>query len=545
MRGGKVSHLCGQVFHFLLIALMGITLLSPIGNSQISTITQGDIAILKTYADAFNQSRNYLTPSGPAEQYCLTTGTFLAYQPCFDMQTCTQTANLVCTVSGQGGCPLDVLATDILAYKNGVDKLNSAYSSFMAGYNGFGPSNIAGSLNQMDSAFDAMKAAADEVSQSKLRLPEQIPCPCSNPADCCLGRCPEARFNYAAIASGKAEISEIRLKSCVDGTPGGQCSVQKPQECVLGQLVGNAIRCGCPALMRAAADGKTCEFIPCIDNGVSVPEAACSPKTSGKMCVNGQLVDKASSCPCKSGTTKQGEACAVVLCEDGTKAGVCSTNKPKECTLSETGIGALIDNAAKCGCPVGQFLSGNICSCPIVSSRACNITNVTKYHDVTYIFDRGDKKTMNESYTFEKKTCYAVQSTYSGPGCTQLLNSSVNSTPAYESPDPQMASVIKVPCSRCPAICTRKAPNGLKCGDCSCPPNLGFCNIPNERMNITGTMAYCTDELLHPQKEENAACLNGFECKTNACKNNTCYDRRHDILQVVLDWINSLFGFGK
>lgn len=488
-----MNHFSEPVFPSLLVAFIGIVLLAPIGSSQFSTISQSDIASIKAYADAFNQSRNYMTPYGPAEQYCWTTGTFLAYQPCSDTPTCTQTANLVCSVSGQQGCMLDVLAAHILAYKNGVDRLNAAYSQFMAGYSSFGTGGMEGPLNQMENAFDAMKAAADEASQSKLRLPDRIPCPCANATNCCLGRCPEARFNYTAIDSGKARIGEIRLKGCADGTPGGQCSAQKPQECVLGQLVNNAGKCGCPAGMRAAPGGKACEFIPCIDSGVSVPEATCSSKTAGKKCENGTLIDKPS----------------------------------------------------ECGCPAGQFLSGNTCLCPEVSSQACNITNVTRYHNVTYIFDRGDKKTVDEPYTFEKKLCYAVRSDYTGAGCTQLANSTVNSTPVFVSPDPWPASVIKVPCSRCPAICTRAPPAGLRCGDCSCPSNLGFCNAQSERVNLTGTPAYCANELLQPQKGENAACSNGFECRTNECRNSACYDRGHDMVQVLVDWINSLFRFGK
>ena len=141
MHGSNARHILGLA----LIALMGIALLAPFGNT-LSTITPADIVILKAYADAFNQSRNYVTPSGPAEQYCWASGTFLAYRPCYDIPTCTQTANLVCSVSGQG-CALDVLAADILAYKNGVDGLNAAYSSFMAGYNSFSASNIEGSLS--------------------------------------------------------------------------------------------------------------------------------------------------------------------------------------------------------------------------------------------------------------------------------------------------------------------------------------------------------------------------------------------------------------
>jgi hypothetical protein len=64
-------------------------------------------------------------------------------------------------------------------------------------------------------------------------------------------------------------------------------------------------------------------------------------------------------------------------------------------------------------------------------------------------------------------------------------------------------------------------------------------------VNVTGIPAYCADELLKPQKVEYADCANGFECKTSACKNNACYDRTHDIVQVIIDWIDGIFGFGK
>ena len=494
MRGGNVHPISRQACHLLPVALLFLSIIAPLGHSQ-STISSSDIAILKTYADAFNASRNYMTPSGPAEQYCMTSGTFLAYHPCSDIPTCTQTANLVCTVSGQQGCAIDVLAADILAYKNGVDSLNAAYSSFMSGYNSFSSSNVEGSLGQMGGAFDAMKSAADGVGQSKLRLPDQIPCPCSGLADCCLGRCPEARFNYTALSSGKSAIANILLKNCIDGTPGGQCSAQKPLACVLGQLVSNTGKCGCPIGMRAAPGGSTCEFIPCTDNGVSVAEGACSPKTIGMKCANGTLVELPSAC----------------------------------------------------GCPQGQYLSGNACFCPSKISQACNTTNVTKSHAVAYIFDRGMEKTVSEDYTFEKTRCYSVNSTYSGAGCTNLVNSTMGSVPISETPDAQPPpGTVSVPCSRCPAICNRSAPAGLSCGACSCPANLGFCGTEGARVNLTGgARAYCASELLLPQKEDNAACAQGLECAAGECRNSLCYNRQNDPLQLFIDWVQGLFGYGK
>ena len=545
MHEGKTEHHCWRI-HLLLFAIMGIAFLSPLASSQ-STISQGDIVILKTYADAFNQSRNYMTSSGPAEQYCMTSGTFLAYKPCSDIPSCTLTANLVCSVSGAQGCEIDVLAADILAYKNGVDSLDAAYSSFMSGYSSFSQSNIASSLSQMDSAFDSMKSAADAQSQSKLRMPNLIPCPCgSNPADCCIGRCPEARFNYTALASGKARISAILIKSCSDGTPGGQCSAQKPMECVLGQLVGNANKCSCPSGMRATANGQGCESIPCIDNGASVPSGACSQITIGKKCVGGSLVDMSSVCGCPSGKrpSADGKTCEFNPCIDNWVSvpnGNCSPQTiGKKCVN-----GTLLDMASACGCPAGQFATGNTCACPVITTRTCNFTSVTKYHVVTYIFDRGDEKTANVSYTFEKERCYSILNIYTGTNCTRLVNLTTNSTPVFESPDEQQSSAIVVPCSQCPAICNRSKPIGIACGSCLCPSNLGFCNTTGERENMTGIPVYCADGMLQPQKVDYNDCANGFECMANECRNSLCYDRQNDILQLIIDWVQNLIGYGK
>jgi len=410
--------------------------------------------------------------------------------------------------------------------------LNAAYSSFLSSYNGFSTSNVAGSFDLMDSAFDSMKSAADEVSQSKLRLPDQIPCPCTNSSDCCLGRCPEARFNYSAITSGKAAIVNLSIKSCTDGTPGEQCSSTKPKECVIGVLIDNAQRCGCPPNKRAV--GSVCEFIPCNDNGVTVPVGTCSPAKE-KKCVDGVLVSKASECGCPSGKRIEGDAC-IGYCADGTREGNCSSTLPLECAN-----GGLINNSAKCGCPSGYVPFGTGCVCPVQINQICNKTTVAKYHDVMYVFDRGFNKTVNEKYTFEKESCYSVQSKYSGTNCSQLAG--VNATLVSESPEPMGETTKHVSCDRCPMVCTRAPPNALACGSCTCPSNLGFCDIENVRANITSTPAYCANELWLPQKEDLKACKNNSECKTSICRENECYNS--DFFTSIFNWFRKLFGAGK
>lgn len=168
--------------------------------------TAAELADIQASALAFNASRNYKTQFGPAEQICYTGGTFLSYKPCSDMATCMVTASMVCSVTGAQGCEIDTLATYILHYKKGIDKLNAAYSKFSGAYDTFSVDTATTAFNSMTSAFSDMKAAADDVSTSKLRFTNVQQCPD------CLGVCPEAKFDYGAITSGKAKVDALRAK---------------------------------------------------------------------------------------------------------------------------------------------------------------------------------------------------------------------------------------------------------------------------------------------------------------------------------------------
>ncbi len=167
-------------------------------------------------------------------------------------------------------------------------------------------------------------------------------------------QCPCDQFP-GYVQEGTGDTATCVLAKCSDGTEAGECSAEKPKDCLNGVLVDNATKCGCPEGKRIAANQLKCEFIPCDDGGVSVPEGTCSPKR-GKKCVGGELVDKASECGCPSGQVADGEVCGIV-CSDGTGEGECSDTLPKECVN-----GYLLDNAEKCGCPSGQTIVGKRCS---------------------------------------------------------------------------------------------------------------------------------------------------------------------------------------
>ncbi|VVC00231.1 Uncharacterised protein [uncultured archaeon] len=173
--------------------------------------------------------------------------------------------------------------------------------------------------------------------------------------------CPCSRTS-GWVQEGEGDAAYCVQAKCTDGTQNGECSAAtKPKQCVNGALVDNATKCGCPSGKRVAAGGVFCEFIPCTDGTMSVPEGTCSPKKATK-CVNGQLVAKASECGCPTGQTQNGETCGIV-CSDGTKDGQCSATLPKKCTN-----GYLLDAADSCGCPSGQTVVGKQCSTSVLGN---------------------------------------------------------------------------------------------------------------------------------------------------------------------------------
>ena len=165
-----------------------------------------DLAALHSDADSFNKSRNFMTPYGAAEKTCMQY-TFLVIHPCNDLRTCIDTASMVCTISGAEGCLVDVLAQDILDYKNAINKLNDGNSRFESAFSAISPATISTELPAMSSALETMKQGAGTIDVSKLRFPQKTSCPD------CLGVCPEANFAYASLTAAQSQITALEAKS--------------------------------------------------------------------------------------------------------------------------------------------------------------------------------------------------------------------------------------------------------------------------------------------------------------------------------------------
>ena len=170
--------------------------------------SQDELSKLYGYALAFNKSRNYQTQFGPSEQTCMQ-ATLLTVKPCTDLSSCVQTATLICYLQGSDSCDTDTLSVDILAYKNDVDSLNSAWDKFSSAYNSLGPTTLSASFSSMDDAFVQMQTAAAQTAQSNLRFPDNGVASCSD----CLGICPDVHFDTASITAGRAMISQLESKT--------------------------------------------------------------------------------------------------------------------------------------------------------------------------------------------------------------------------------------------------------------------------------------------------------------------------------------------
>ena len=122
---------------------------------------------------------------------------------------------------------------------------------------------------------------------------------------------------------------------CSDGTWGGYCSTvnpgkvcdtsgtlynfeQAPDRMYILQKDTRAFTdCKCPAgtsmdLTPTGTDGIPtfkCKSTSCTENGVTTQNGSCVSNNKPKMCVNGELVDRASSCKCPDTADVVGDTC--------------------------------------------------------------------------------------------------------------------------------------------------------------------------------------------------------------------------------------------
>ena len=233
-----------------------------------------------------------------------------------------------------------------------------------------------------------------------------------------------------AVACGcpQGKSFDVALKSCItsrpfacsDGTFIASCSLGQPSQCVLSNskpiLVDNALACGCPSGKQA--DGLSCVVAPVIlspkpsgTNATPTPSAQASPSptpsaaslqatddapavscskpnsclapdVSDEFCNSGRLVERdcvkcAKFCGnnpflyCSNST----KACEALSCKVSggavVLAGQCAESlMPKRCEL-QSGVPALLDRPAQCGCPRGFKPSANASACVACSTNDC------------------------------------------------------------------------------------------------------------------------------------------------------------------------------
>jgi len=79
-------------------------------------------------------------------------------------------------------------------------------------------------------------------------------------------------------------------------------------------------------------------------------------------------------------------------------------------------------------------------------------------------------------------------------------------------------------------------------------PEIFDCGPAGRRGTIDEKPVYCEEGFWAEQKGDSQACENNFECRTNFCSKNQCYDissqveENTSILQAILEFIFSIFG---
>ena len=75
------------------------------------------------------------------------------------------------------------------------------------------------------------------------------------------------------------------------------------------------------------------------------------------------------------------------------------------------------------------------------------------------------------------------------------------------------------------------------------------CILQGTRVQTNTSSSYCDiDSDLKEQKNVDESCLNNYECKTNFCSNNNCYDveqqvnETNQLLEWIMNLLRSIFG---
>ncbi|MBI3588437.1 hypothetical protein HY095_04545 [Candidatus Micrarchaeota archaeon] len=173
------------------------------------------------------------------------------------------------------------------------------------------------------------------------------------------------------IKSGNSCVPEER--ACSDGTLENSCSATKPLYCDGNRVLGsNAAKCGCTAGYSAAPDGILCTpnspVTSCPDG---TPNGVCTANKPFQCTADGSsYAANAAQCGCPQGFVKSGNSCVPIenACSDGTLHNFCSSSKPFFCDAS----GGLAPNAAKCGCASGSTPAPNGLDCVGPPKEKCD-----------------------------------------------------------------------------------------------------------------------------------------------------------------------------
>lgn len=202
----------------------------------------------------------------------------------------------------------------------------------------------------------------------------------------------------AVVIAFSGMLFAIDTSPCSDGTLYGKCSSKSPGYYCTGSLSNPALGpllsvCPCtnyPGWVQdGAGDEATCIQAKC-DDGTKMGECTANKP---KFCVGGSTyADNATKCGCPSGqkASPAGISCEYLPCSDGTKDGICSSKSVgKKCVQS-----VLVDKASECACKSGYTKIGEACVLQCsdgTESGKCSLTKPKECNENGYLLDNAGK----------------------------------------------------------------------------------------------------------------------------------------------------------
>ncbi len=158
---------------------------------------------LRDTIDAYNDSRNFKTRVGKAEESCRrsTVGLGHADTLCLDQTSCLVVAQMICGLYGAGSCDPSGFVAPFISYSTNLKGLDDNIKGIFFDLDTLTPSNVNSQLNDIQSRLVKVKQYDAGVRQTPLRAPNMgESCPD------CIGVCISPTNNASSVNAALSQV---------------------------------------------------------------------------------------------------------------------------------------------------------------------------------------------------------------------------------------------------------------------------------------------------------------------------------------------------